>query len=814
MNQTERGLNFYLATLLEILFAERVMLFFPEQSPTKRIRYLTSKSRTSSKELSRRVFDKLGWAQGFQVNSWLNNLVREGRILRLPRPFHRLYTIDGEALSRVDVGTTWLEHFECADEVYFVPIENPNRLGDSGVMVVEHKSSTLHLDDRLSLGRSVRSMSNVLWTLYGRSQLRHNTEQFQNGMKLVESCLMQSGSSQVYSLLGALQRFLKADYVDLCEVNPRTKRFVRLGKKASDDINTIDFVNDFTCEFRMKPLSSETATRYTSNSTGEGPFIPGSLHSDKQLFTCVAKECGGGATITQELLQAAEIGGIDLRVTQELERLIGRHFFSADQLESEVGKTLSKVMLENYTTQVVDLVIRHNRQQAVGVLTIGFEKFRMLSMAEFKIIDASSNLAANVINNLSDQQVFATATANANEAFATLSFHDGITTYVNFLANYLETNYCSFSRVDKYGNVEPVFWTKGFGQNYRRLLNTGEGNTGVVVESGRVIRQNFGPDGSAEKSYYYSPKHGYDEVEQAISDQLRQSIPVGLVREGDKPVAFFGIPITFGGRVVALIKFLQLSRKPLVTQSKLTAVMSSANAIAANVEFCDESNRTRSELAKAKKTFDEYKHDFQIPVTRIAHAAKSIHSKVPENLGLKDFIEQTTLKITRNCEYLEHLFDYIDTAKEFNPVQEKIRLSEWLLDFWKLLDAEYPMVHFSLEQQDESIFIEFDDFSLSLILHNWINNAVEAGADSIGIEVKASGQEVEIQVHNNGTQISDEVRRDMFKPYFSTKNGKRRGHGLANTRKHIRLNGGRGKPVISSKERTTLSFAMPKFEED
>jgi two-component system, sensor histidine kinase FlrB len=52
---------------------------------------------------------------------------------------------------------------------------------------------------------------------------------------------------------------------------------------------------------------------------------------------------------------------------------------------------------------------------------------------------------------------------------------------------------------------------------------------------------------------------------------------------------------------------------------------------------------------------------------------------------------------------------------------------------------------------------------------NLIDNAIEAGADVIGLRVEADQQNIEIRIQDNGKGIDTAGQKQLFEPFYTTK---------------------------------------------
>lgn len=118
----------------------------------------------------------------------------------------------------------------------------------------------------------------------------------------------------------------------------------------------------------------------------------------------------------------------------------------------------------------------------------------------------------------------------------------------------------------------------------------------------------------------------------------------------------------------------------------------------------------------------------------------------------------------------QHLNTFVDSYRKMSQLQqpklEEIGLSALLHDIQQL----FPNVVWDCSVADD-IVVSADPNMLRQILVNLVKNAIEAGAQRIGI-VENHG---ELLVSNDGQPIPAEARKSIFVPFFTTK---RTGNGI------------------------------------
>ena len=109
-------------------------------------------------------------------------------------------------------------------------------------------------------------------------------------------------------------------------------------------------------------------------------------------------------------------------------------------------------------------------------------------------------------------------------------------------------------------------------------------------------------------------------------------------------------------------------------------------------------------------------------------------------------------------------------------------------------------------EKSEDILLYADENQISQILVNLIKNALQADADTITISAEIDSHEcVIIDVTNNGAPISEESQKEIFIPFFTTKQ-EGTGIGLSLSRQIMQLHNGTIHLSHSDKDSTTFTL--------
>jgi signal transduction histidine kinase len=118
-----------------------------------------------------------------------------------------------------------------------------------------------------------------------------------------------------------------------------------------------------------------------------------------------------------------------------------------------------------------------------------------------------------------------------------------------------------------------------------------------------------------------------------------------------------------------------------------------------------------------------------------------------------------------------------------------------------------------LEELQKIPLIEGDEAELREVLTNLIFNAVDAmpKGGTLKLCTFTKGSQVILEIQDNGTGMSEEVREQCFEPFFTTKGREGTGLGLAMVYGIIQRHGGKIEVTSEPEKGTAFSIALPAF---
>ncbi len=160
------------------------------------------------------------------------------------------------------------------------------------------------------------------------------------------------------------------------------------------------------------------------------------------------------------------------------------------------------------------------------------------------------------------------------------------------------------------------------------------------------------------------------------------------------------------------------------------------------------------------------------------------------------------------------LIGFVNTYRSLTrisaPVKKAFYLHELMEQVNKLVQEQLNEAGatFTYTEKSEDILLYADTNQLSQVFVNLIKNALQAGASSIEITAEIDfAESVVVQVVNNGSPIDKEAQKDIFVPFFTTKQ-EGSGIGLSLSRQIMRLHNGSIKLVRSNEKGTVFCLVF------
>ncbi len=206
-------------------------------------------------------------------------------------------------------------------------------------------------------------------------------------------------------------------------------------------------------------------------------------------------------------------------------------------------------------------------------------------------------------------------------------------------------------------------------------------------------------------------------------------------------------------------------------------------------------------------------HEIKNPLTPIKLSAQRILKKFNESPeSLENILPASTDAIIKEVENLTKLIEqFRDFAKMPVPNPSKINLREYLEQIIPLYSGSFPGVDIDISGVTD-VSLMADPDLLKSVFSNLLSNAIESlkgGKGRIVIQadeiVKGNSRYCRIQIQDDGIGMNSDIRKKIFNPYFTTKEGGT-GLGLPIIERIISEHSGR--IWLESEEGTGTTFFM------
>lgn len=149
-----------------------------------------------------------------------------------------------------------------------------------------------------------------------------------------------------------------------------------------------------------------------------------------------------------------------------------------------------------------------------------------------------------------------------------------------------------------------------------------------------------------------------------------------------------------------------------------------------------------------------------------------------EEDDVKVVIDSCNDRCDKMCSFIR---SYADVVKLPDPVKHPVEINEamkGMLPFLQGIITENKVLNFIPSEED--VVVDMDLSLMQQVIINIVKNAVESIDNSGFIEIRIGEKDSKgwIEISNNGSPISEEVSRQLFSPFFTTK---REGRGLGLT---------------------------------
>ncbi|CAM1367115.1 Two-component sensor signal transduction histidine kinase [Tenacibaculum litopenaei] len=238
-------------------------------------------------------------------------------------------------------------------------------------------------------------------------------------------------------------------------------------------------------------------------------------------------------------------------------------------------------------------------------------------------------------------------------------------------------------------------------------------------------------------------------------------------------------------------------------------------------EYCVISLETIQQLIDKKEKEAWYKlmnvmsHEIINTITPISSLAENLYSILQDDPEDEDTVEELAHGLQVIKRRSSHLTSFVDTYRKLAelplPAKEQIDLNQLITNTLSLFqgDFENNAIKVTVQIPDNSTVLA-DKNQLEQVIINIISNCIyalsEVNEPLITIQIVHERYRTHIHITDNGIGISEEIKANVFVPYFTTrKDGS--GIGLTLSKSIIEAHNG-SIHFVSSKGKTTFTLSL------
>lgn len=176
-------------------------------------------------------------------------------------------------------------------------------------------------------------------------------------------------------------------------------------------------------------------------------------------------------------------------------------------------------------------------------------------------------------------------------------------------------------------------------------------------------------------------------------------------------------------------------------------------------------------------------HEIRNPLTNIFLASEELKEDCKDNEGALDMIEM----IHRSSSRISSLIDnFLKNARTDAPIKAMHSIQKIVADSIEACSDRIALKQIQLEVNglDHESLLLVDDHKMSIVFTNILINAIEAleftDNPQLKVFISCNGVQVEVVIEDNGSGMSEDMKKNLFTPFYSSKQGGL-GLGMSNT---------------------------------
>ena len=213
-------------------------------------------------------------------------------------------------------------------------------------------------------------------------------------------------------------------------------------------------------------------------------------------------------------------------------------------------------------------------------------------------------------------------------------------------------------------------------------------------------------------------------------------------------------------------------------------------------------------LASLGKMAAGIAHEIRNPLGTLRGFAQYFGKKSGEDSEGQQYAALMESEVDRLNESISTLLQF---ARAPEPQKQMIEVPELFAKIEQLLEADCILAGVHLKKEVDSKAQLFADPDLLLqVMLNLLQNAIWASSAEAIIElgIEQHGEEAHVWVKDSGVGMTEEVQKQIFDPFFSTRK-KGTGLGLAISHQIVEQHNGRIEVISSEGQGTTMNLYLP-----
>lgn len=212
------------------------------------------------------------------------------------------------------------------------------------------------------------------------------------------------------------------------------------------------------------------------------------------------------------------------------------------------------------------------------------------------------------------------------------------------------------------------------------------------------------------------------------------------------------------------------------------------------------------QLEEYRFSLSQISHEVRNPVTIINSALQLLEKEHPD-------ITQYDLwrDIMDNMHFLRRLLDDLSTYNNtFCCEKRETEMTPWFTNLSRSIPLLFPekQCKYSVTIPENLPSASIDRLKMSRAMTNLLRNAYEAADSIVSFSVCKQNEALIIEIHNDGAFITSQLKKDIFRPFFTTKT-EGTGLGLPIAKRILEAHGGFLSLESSQEQGTTVQIRFP-----